>query len=72
MSAHSTTYKVVGVNSGHCKAIVSGALRELNAVDTVQVEISTGLITINSAVELDDKLIEETVEDAGYDYVGRA
>ncbi|MFE5934195.1 heavy-metal-associated domain-containing protein [Streptomyces sp. NPDC056470] len=72
MSAHSTTYKVAGVNSGHCKAIVSGALRELDAVDTVQVEISTGLITINSAAELDDKLIEETVEDAGYDYVGRA
>ncbi|MBT2444347.1 heavy-metal-associated domain-containing protein [Streptomyces sp. ISL-36] len=72
MSAYSTTYKVAGVNSGHCKAIVSGALRELDAVDTVHVEISTGLVTVNTAAEPDDKLIEETIEDAGYDYIGRA
>ncbi|MET9955431.1 MULTISPECIES: cation transporter [Streptomyces] len=72
MSAYSATYKVAGVNSGHCKAIVSSALRELDAVDTVHVEISTGLVTVNSAALLDDKLIEETIEDAGYDFVGRA
>ncbi|MFJ2784507.1 MULTISPECIES: heavy-metal-associated domain-containing protein [unclassified Streptomyces] len=72
MSAYTTTYKVAGVNSGHCKAIVSGALRELDAVDTVHIEISTGLVTVNSSGPLDDKLIENTVEDAGYDYAGRA
>ncbi|MCX5417622.1 cation transporter [Streptomyces sp. NBC_00059] len=72
MSAYSTTYKVAGVNSGHCKGIVSSALRELDVVDTVQVEISTGLVTVNSAAELDDKLIAETIEDAGYDYIGLA
>ncbi|MEU3607738.1 heavy-metal-associated domain-containing protein [Streptomyces sp. NPDC035033] len=72
MSAHSTTYRVAGVASGHCKAIVSGALRELDAVDTVHVEISTGLVTVNSSAPLDDAVVAETVEDAGYDYLGRA
>ncbi|MEU0715738.1 cation transporter [Streptomyces lavendulocolor] len=72
MSAYTTTYKVAGVNSGHCKAIVSGALRELDVVDTVHVEISTGLLTVSTTTEPDDKLIEETIEDAGYDYLGRA
>lgn len=72
MSAHSTTYQVAGVNSGHCKAIVSGALRELAAVDTVHVEISTGLVTVNSSAPLDDAVVAGTVEDAGYDYLGRA
>ncbi|GAA3507195.1 heavy-metal-associated domain-containing protein [Streptomyces showdoensis] len=72
MSAFSTTYKVSGVNSGHCKAIVSEALRGLDGVDTVSVEISTGLVTVNTSAEPDDALISTTIDDAGYDFHGRA
>ncbi|MEV7278936.1 heavy-metal-associated domain-containing protein [Streptomyces sp. NPDC093111] len=72
MSAFSTTYKVSGVNSGHCKAIVSQALRGLDGVDTVSVEISTGLVTVNTSTAPDDALISTTIDDAGYDFHGRA
>lgn len=72
MTAFTTTYKVDGVHSGHCKAIVSKALRELDAVETVQVEISTGRFTVHTSAEPDDALIAETIDDAGYDFLGRA
>ncbi|MGV9313248.1 heavy-metal-associated domain-containing protein [Streptomyces sp. NPDC003691] len=72
MASYSTTYRVGGVHSGHCKAIVSKALRELDTVNTVQVELSTGLLTLDTAAVPDDKLVERTIEDAGYGYLGRA
>lgn len=72
MSAYTTTYKVAGVNSGHCKGVVSEALRGLDLVDTVHVEISTGLITLNTSAAPDDAVIAETIDDAGYDFLGRA
>ncbi|QDY79668.1 heavy-metal-associated domain-containing protein [Streptomyces qinzhouensis] len=72
MASYTTTYRVGGVHSGHCKAIVSKALRDLETVNTVQIEISTGLLTLDTAAEPDDTLVETVIEDAGYDYLGRA
>ncbi|MFH8619305.1 heavy-metal-associated domain-containing protein [Streptomyces sp. NPDC017979] len=72
MASYQTTYRVGGVNSGHCKAIVSKALRELDTVNTVQVEISTGLLTLDTAAEPDDAVVSEAIEEAGYDFLGRA
>ncbi|GLF97909.1 heavy-metal-associated domain-containing protein [Streptomyces yaizuensis] len=72
MASYSTVYRVGGVHSGHCKAIVSEALRGLDSVRTVRMEVSTGLLTLDTVTEPDDALVSETVEEAGYDYLGRA
>ncbi|MEV0171451.1 cation transporter [Streptomyces sp. NPDC050803] len=69
-----TTYKVEGVGSAHCQAIVAKAVGGLDGISTVDVEIGTGLVTVTTAAEPDealDALIAETVDDAGYDYSGR-
>ncbi|GAA3388860.1 heavy-metal-associated domain-containing protein [Streptomyces roseoviridis] len=72
MSAYTTTYKVDGVNSAHCKGVVTKALGEIEGVDAIDITIGTGLVTVHSTAALDDTVVEETIEDAGYDYRGRA
>lgn len=69
---HTTTYKVSGVGSAHCQGIVTKALTGLDAVLSVDAGIGTGLVTVVTGGEPDDELIARTIEDAGYDFVGRA
>ncbi|WSQ12682.1 heavy-metal-associated domain-containing protein [Streptomyces sp. NBC_01231] len=70
-----TVYKVDGVGSAHCQGIVAKAVGALDEVRTVEVEIGTGLITVTTAAEPGeelDQLIADTVDEAGYDFAGRA
>ncbi|MEU1200615.1 heavy-metal-associated domain-containing protein [Streptomyces sp. NPDC005813] len=70
-----TTYKVVGIGSAHCRGVVTDALGGLDEVTAVGVEIGTGLVTVTTAAEPDealDALIAKTVDEAGYDFAGRA
>ena len=70
-----TTYKVDGVGSAHCQGVVAKAVGDLDAIKAVEVEIGTGLVTVTTATEPDDALdalIEKTVDEAGYDFAGRA
>lgn len=69
---HTTTYKVQGVNSAHCQGVVTDALSGLDSVIGVEVGIGTGLVKVTTGGEPDDALIEETIDDAGYDFLGRA
>ncbi|MGP4085168.1 heavy-metal-associated domain-containing protein [Streptomyces sp. KR55] len=69
-----TTYKVDGVGSAHCQDVVAKAVGGLDEVTAVDVEIGTGLVTVTTATEPDealDALIAKTVDEAGYDFVGR-
>jgi copper chaperone CopZ len=72
MSSHTTTYKVDDVNSVHCKGVVTDALGGIEGVEAIDITIGAGLVTVHSATALDDTVVEETVEDAGYDHRGRA
>ncbi|MGW3269150.1 heavy-metal-associated domain-containing protein [Streptomyces sp. NPDC001056] len=68
-------YKVDGVGSAHCQGVVTRAVGGLDEVAAVEVEIGTGLVTVTPVAEADeafDALIAETVDDAGYDFAGRA
>ncbi|WP_037683896.1 heavy-metal-associated domain-containing protein [Streptomyces griseus] len=70
-----TTYKVDGVGSAHCQGVVARAVGGLDGITAVDVEIGTGLVTVTTATEPDealDALIAETVDEAGYDFAGRA
>ncbi|MET9549611.1 MULTISPECIES: heavy-metal-associated domain-containing protein [unclassified Streptomyces] len=71
MAALTTTYKVDGVHSAHCQGVVTDVVGGLDFVTAVQVRIPEGLVTVTTDAEPDDARIAETVEDAGYDYVGR-
>ncbi|MGW0550364.1 heavy-metal-associated domain-containing protein [Streptomyces altiplanensis] len=71
MSRYPTVYKTDGVHSGHCEAVVSKALGELEGVVAVRFGLSTGRATVTTT-EPDDALIAEKADDAGYGFVGRA
>ncbi|MEU6116558.1 heavy-metal-associated domain-containing protein [Streptomyces sp. NPDC047117] len=65
-------YRVNGIGSAHCQGVVAKAVGGLDSVVDVQVEIGTGLVTVTTGGEPDDALIASTVDEAGYDFTGRA
>ncbi len=68
-------YKVEGVGSAHCQGVVAKAVGALDEVAAVEVEIGTGLVTVTPAAAADealDALVAEAVDEAGYDFAGRA
>lgn len=69
---HTTVYKVGGVGSAHCQGVVTKAIGGLDTVLSVDVEIGTGLVTITTGGAPEDELIARTIEEAGYEYAGRA
>ncbi|WP_093801969.1 heavy-metal-associated domain-containing protein [Streptomyces sp. Wb2n-11] len=72
MSSYTTVCKIDGAHSGHCRAVVSKALGELESTVAVRFDLSTGRAAVTTTAEPDDALIAEKTDDAGYDFVGRA
>lgn len=69
---HTVVYKVEGVGSAHCQGVVSRAVGALDSVIAVEVEIGTGLVTVTTGGTPEDDLIARTVDEAGYEFSGRA
>ncbi|MCH5241894.1 MAG: SO_0444 family Cu/Zn efflux transporter [Muribaculaceae bacterium] len=59
------TYKIEGMNCSHCKASVEKAITSLQGIDSVEVDLSSGLAKVSGDIE-DDK-ITEAVRLAGFD-----
>lgn len=67
-----TTLDVEGMHCGHCKMSVTNALKELDGVSNVSVNLEKG----KAAVEYDETKVQfskmkEAVEEQGYDVVGQ-
>ena len=60
------TYTVTGMTCGHCAASVTEELTELAGVETVDVVVETGAVTVTSAAPLDESAVRAAVEEAGY------
>ena len=60
------TYTVTGMTCGHCAASVTEELTELAGVETVDVGVETGAVTVTSATPLDESAVRAAVEEAGY------
>ena len=61
------SYDVKGMTCGHCVSAVSGELTKLDGVQTVDVELETGKVTVTSDRPLDDADVREAVDEAGYE-----
>ena len=59
------TYKIQGMNCSHCKASVEKAIAGVSGIDSVEVDLSSGLATVSGDIE-DDK-ITEAVRLAGFE-----
>ena len=60
------TYSVTGMTCAHCVSSVTEEVNELPGVETVDVALDTGTLTITSSQPLDDDAVRAAVEEAGY------
>ncbi|MBN9112695.1 MAG: heavy-metal-associated domain-containing protein [Pseudonocardia sp.] len=61
-----TDVVVSGMTCGHCTASVKEEVGEVDGVRDVEVDLSTGLVTITSVRELPLAEIRDAVTEAGY------
>lgn len=63
-------YTVKGMTCGHCVSAVSSELGALPGVSAVDVDLSTGIVTVTSEQPLDPGAVRSAVGEAGYELVG--
>ncbi|MDZ4236340.1 MAG: heavy metal-associated domain-containing protein [Dietzia sp.] len=57
---------VTGMTCGHCVSSVAEELRALPGVTDVNVELSSGRVTVTSDTGIDPAAVRGAVEEAGY------
>jgi copper chaperone CopZ len=66
-----TTYTVSGMTCGHCVSAVSSEVGKLAGVTEVQVDLTSGAVSVTSEVPLDDAAVAAAVGEAGYQLSAR-
>ncbi|MBC9723891.1 heavy-metal-associated domain-containing protein [Streptomyces sp. TRM68367] len=61
-----TEYSVSGMTCSHCENAVKEEVSTLETVVDVQVDVSTGRVTVTSTTSLDDTRVREAIDEAGY------
>ncbi|MET8541128.1 heavy-metal-associated domain-containing protein [Kitasatospora sp. NPDC004799] len=65
-------FTVDGMSCGHCEKTVSAGLAVLPGVTDVSADAPSGRVTVASAQPLDEGLVRDVVDGAGFTFVGRA
>ncbi|WP_336215953.1 heavy-metal-associated domain-containing protein [Nonomuraea sp. LPB2021202275-12-8] len=61
------TYTVKGMTCGHCVSSVKEEVSEVAGVTSAEVDLASGLLTVNSDGPIDAAKIVSAVEEAGYE-----
>ncbi|MFP5345848.1 MAG: heavy-metal-associated domain-containing protein [Actinomycetes bacterium] len=61
-----TTFQVVGMTCGHCIHAVTSEIGQLAGVQSVAVDLPTGVVTVTTQPPLDRADVAAAVEEAGY------
>ncbi len=61
-----TEIKVEGMHCNHCAGKVETAIKEIDGVKSVKVDLDTKTVEITSSVELDRALLIGAVQKAGF------
>lgn len=64
--SETTTWTVTGMTCGHCVASVTEELIELAGVESVDVVLETGAVTVTSESPLQRDDVDRAVREAGY------
>ena len=56
-----------GMTCNHCKMRVENALKGVSGVDAVTVDLAAKKATVEMTSPVEEALLKEVVEDAGYD-----
>ena len=62
-------FKVEGMSCNNCKAHVEREILEINGIDEVSTDLTTGEVTV-SGNNINANEIKEAVEKAGYLFIG--
>jgi copper chaperone CopZ len=60
------TYTVTGMTCGHCVQAVTDELTALDGVQQVDVELTSGAVTVVSVSPLAEEAVAAAVDEAGY------
>jgi copper chaperone len=61
------TFTVSGMTCGHCVSSVSSELRRLPGVESVDVDLGSGRVTVAGSEDIDDDAVRAAVDEAGYE-----
>ncbi|MDQ3475705.1 MAG: heavy-metal-associated domain-containing protein [Actinomycetota bacterium] len=61
-----STYTVIGMTCGHCVNSVSEEVKQVPGVTDLNVDLTTGGLTVTSQTPVDDTAVRAAVEEAGY------
>ncbi|MCA2205968.1 MULTISPECIES: cation transporter [Nocardia] len=62
-----TTYTVTGMTCGHCVSSVKQEIGKIDGVTSVDVDLASGLVRVDSANEVSDADVAAAVDEAGYE-----
>jgi copper chaperone CopZ len=65
--AVTSTYTVTGMTCSHCVQAVTGELSALPGVEQVQIDLTSGAVTVTSDAPLTDDEVRAAVDEAGYE-----
>lgn len=64
--SETTTWHVTGMTCGHCATSVTEELLEVDGIQSVDVELGTGEVTVVSSGPVDPAAVAAAVDEAGY------
>jgi copper chaperone CopZ len=64
--AGSTTFTVDGMTCAHCQRAVTAEISAVDGVESVDVELASGTVTVTTARPVDRADIAAAVDEAGY------
>ncbi len=65
MSA-TATFTVTGMTCGHCVQAVTDEVQAIDGVETVDVELASGAVTVVSVEPITEQALAAAVDEAGY------
>ena len=66
MTTRPQTFTVTGMTCGHCVASVTEEISEIPGVESVDVVLDSGAVTVTSSQPLEQQAVRAAVEEAGY------
>lgn len=63
------TIKIEGMSCNHCKMRVEKALGSVDGVEKVEVNLEAKVAVLEMSSDVDNSILTEAVDDAGYDVI---
>ena len=67
--ANTSIYQVEGMTCGHCVNAVRTEVSAIAGVTSVDVDLTTGKVTVSSDADLDIDAVRHAVDEAGYSLI---